>query len=86
MMEIKKTITRTYVVSSAIRKPFMKFGTFRKVRETHQLRVEKTCFCCGHRFKDDEDIFIVFFKNTHNRLFCHKCNECALKEVEEKKE
>lgn len=41
MMEIKKTITRTYVFSSAMRKPFMKFGTFRQVREKHQLRVEK---------------------------------------------
>lgn len=80
-MEVKVTITRTYVVSQVMDRPFMKFGTFRKSREKLGLSVERKCFSCGHKFTDDEDTFLVFFNNTHNRLFCRECKEKALREL-----
>lgn len=84
-MEIKKITTRTYVVSNAVNHPFMKFGRFRQVRETYGLKVQKTCFCCGHKFTDDEDTFLVAFTNTHNRLFCKDCNNKALIDINKQK-
>lgn len=74
-MEVKVTVTRIYVVSQAMDRPFMKFGIFQQPRENLGLHVERKCFNCGHKFTDDEDTFLVLFKNTHNRLFCRECNE-----------
>lgn len=85
-MEITKITKRTYIVSQVIEKPFMKFGVFRQSREKLGLNVEKTCFCCGHKFFDDEDVFLAFFKNTHNRLLCENCNQKALIELKLKEE
>lgn len=82
-MEVKKTVTRTYIVSQVHDRSFMKFGTFRKTREKLGLKVERTCFCCGRKFMDEEDTFLVFFKNTANRLFCKECNDKALSEIKE---
>lgn len=83
-MEITKITKRTYIVSQVTEKPFMKFGLFRQTREKLRMKVEKTCFCCGHKFFDDEDVFLAFFKNTRNRLICEKCNQKALTELKEK--
>lgn len=81
MIVEKKTIRR-YEVLQATSKPFLKFGTFRKVREERLgLSVDRCCFNCGYKFKDYDDIYLVMLKGTHNRLFCKDCNDKALNDL-----
>lgn len=80
-MIIEKTKTYRYEVLQAGKKPFMKFGFFRNVRESHNMRVQKTCFNCGHKFSDNEDVFLVIVKGHENPLLCEKCNDIALTDL-----
>lgn len=80
MIVEKKTIRR-YEVLHATSKPFLKFEQFREVRERLGLSVERCCFNCGRKFKDDDYIYLVMLKGTHNRLFCKECNDKALKDL-----
>lgn len=80
-MIITKTITHRYEVIDVSAKPFMKFGVFRETREKYRMKVERTCFCCNRKFKDDDDIYLVMLKGTLNRLFCKSCNDKALNDL-----
>lgn len=80
-MEVIKIIKNAYQVTQASEKPFMKFGTFREARERLGLSVERRCFRCGHKFKDDEDVYLILFRGTLNHLFCNNCNEQALNDL-----
>lgn len=82
-MEVIKIIKNAYQVTQASEKPFMKFGTFRETRERLGLSVERRCFRCGHKFKDDEDIYLVMLKGTLNKIFCKECNDKALEDLKE---
>lgn len=80
-MIITKTITHRYEVLDVSEKPFMKFGLLRKTREMYGLKVERTCFNCGHKFKDDENTYLAIIKDTTNKLLCEECNKKALHDI-----
>lgn len=82
-MIITKITKRKYEVINAVNHPFMKFGTFRKIRERLGLSIEKCCFNCNHKFKDDEYIYLVIVKGTHNRLLCKDCNDKACDDLKQ---
>ena len=84
MIVEKKTIRR-YEVLHAVEKPFLKFWQFRKSRESIGFPVQRCCFNCGRKFKDDDDVYLVMLKGTHNRFFCKDCNNKALKDLSNKK-
>lgn len=77
-MDVVKVTRKAYKVLSTVDKPFMKFGVFRETREKLGLYVESKCFCCDQKFDDNDDIYLVILKGTHNRLFCKECNDSAL--------
>ena len=80
-MEVIKITKKTYKVLNAVDKPFLKFGQFRKSRESIGLSVQRCCFNCNHKFKDDDDVYLVMLKGTLNKLFCKECNDKALKDL-----
>ena len=80
-MEAVKIIEKKYEVLQAVDKPFLKFGQIRKSRESIGLSVQRLCFNCNHKFKDDEDVYLVILKGTLNKLFCKSCNDKALNEL-----
>lgn len=80
-MIVEKKTVRRYEVLNAVEKPFLKFGQFRKTRESIGLPVHRFCFNCNHKFKDDEDVYLVMLKGTLNKLFCKECNDKALKDL-----
>ena len=80
-MIVEKKTVRRYEVLNAVEKPFLKFGQFRKTRESIGLPVPRFCFNCNHKFKDDEDVYLVMLKGTLNKLFCKECNDKALKDL-----
>ena len=61
-MEVVKVVKRTYKVLHAVDKPFLKFGQFRKSRESIGLSVQRLCFNCNHKFKDDDDVYLGYHK------------------------
>ena len=89
-MEVVKITRKVYKVIQATSRPFAKFDTFRKVRESRGLSCEKSCFNCGHKFKEEEDVYLVMLTNIPNRFFCKECNDKALldlnKEVGDEKD
>ena len=89
-MEVVKITKKVYKVMQATSRPFAKFDTFRKVRESRGLSCEKSCFNCGHKFKEEEDVYLVMLTNIPNRFFCKECNDKALldlnKEVGDEKD
>lgn len=84
-MIIEKKTIRRYEVLHAVEKPFLPFGQFRKMKEGIGHSVQRCCFNCGHKFKDDEDVYLVMIKGTLNKLFCKECNDKALKDLEKEK-
>ena len=80
MIVEKKTIRR-YEVLHAVEKPFLKFRQFRITRERIGLPVQRCCFNCNHKFKEDDDVYLVMLKGTLNKLFCKECNDKALKDL-----
>lgn len=80
-MKVIKVTKRTYEVLDAANKPFLKFGQFRTTRERIGLSVQRCCFNCNHKFKDDDDVYLVILKGTLNKLFCKSCNDKALNEL-----
>ena len=80
-MDVIKITKNVYTVQQAVEKPFMKFGTFRATRERLGLSVIRRCFNCGHKFKDEDDTYLILFKNAPNQLFCERCNDLALADM-----
>lgn len=80
-MEVIKITKKTYKVLHAVDKPFWKFGQVRTTRERRGLSVQRCCFNCNHKFKEDDDIYLVMLKGTLNKLFCKKCNDKALADL-----
>ena len=80
-MEVIKITKKTYKVLHAVDKPFLKFGQFRKSRESIGLPVQRLCFNCNHKFKEDDDVYFVMLKGTFNKLFCKECNDKALADL-----
>ena len=80
-MEVIKITKKTYKVLHAVDKPFLKFGQFRKSRESIGLPVQRLCFNCNHKFKEDDDVYLVMLKGTLNKLFCKECNDKALADL-----
>lgn len=77
-MEVVKITRKVYKVVQATSRPFAKFGNFRKFKESRGLSCEKSCFNCGYKFKEEDDVYVVRLKNTHSRFFCKECNDQAL--------
>ena len=61
-MEVVKMTKKVYECLNAVDKPFTKFGKFRETRERYGLNVQRRCFSCGHRFTEDEDIYLAMFR------------------------
>lgn len=81
-MEIIKITQKTYRVLHAVEKPFLKFGQFLKSRESIGLSVQRCCFNCNHKFKDDDDVYLAMFKGTLNHFLCKNCNDKALEDLQ----
>lgn len=80
-MEVIKIIRNAYKVMNAVDKPFTKFGKLRETRERLGLKVQRRCFNCGHKFNDDEDIYLAMFRGTLNHFLCKNCNDKALEDL-----
>lgn len=81
-MEVVKVITKRYKVISAVAKPFMRFRIYRYSRQGIGLSFEDRCFNCDHEFDDEENVYLIIFKGTLNHLFCKKCNDMALLDLQ----
>jgi DNA-directed RNA polymerase subunit RPC12/RpoP len=71
-----------YMVEKIISNPLMMVGNFRKVREEYAMTVQNTCFRCGRKFKDDDNIWIVSSHEKGNRFICEECANEIKKEIE----
>ena len=80
-MEVVKVTRKVYKCLNAVEKPFSKFGKFRETRERLGLSVQRCCFNCRHKFKEDEDIYLAMFKGTLNHFLCKDCNDKALSDL-----
>lgn len=83
-MEVIKVTKKIYKVLQVAEKPFLKFGQFRATRERIGLSVQRYCFNCNRKFKDDDDIYLVMLKGTLNKLFCKECHDKALNDLNKK--
>lgn len=79
-MEVVKITKRTYKCLS-VAESHLKFGKFREIRERLGLKVQRRCFNCGHRFAEDEDIYLAMFKGTLNHFLCKNCKDKALNDL-----
>lgn len=80
-MKVVKVTKRIYEVLHAVDRPFTKFGKFRETRERLGLKVQIRCFNCGHRFEEDEEIYLAMFRGTLNQFLCKNCNDKALSDL-----
>lgn len=64
---------------------FGTFAHFKELRESSNLSVQKTCFCCGHKFQPEDFISLACFdKGLGNKFLCQKCKDIALKDLGDK--
>ena len=80
-MEVVKITRTTYECLNAVDRPFSKFGRFRENRERLGLKVQRRCFNCGHKFAEDDEIYLAMFKGTLNHFLCKNCNDIALNDL-----
>lgn len=52
---------------------FMKFGTFREIREKVKMKVQSVCYFCRRSFEDDEMLALGCVEGKGNKLFCQSC-------------
>ena len=69
---IERQVVKRYEVTDMLR--FMKYDFFTNARKG-MSRTPKSCFRCGHRFVDDEWIYLGVVKGDRNRIFCESCGE-----------
>ena len=74
-MEVVKITKKVYKAIGCEEGHF--FGTFahfKELRERSNLSVQKTCFCCGHKFQPEDFISLACFdKGLGNKFLCQKC-------------
>lgn len=66
----------SYVIDKVIRKryevtdigQFLKFSTFHNARRGMRF-TPCTCFCCNHKFTDDEYTYLGIIRGDKNRIF-----------------
>lgn len=85
-MEVVKITKKVYKAIGCEKGHF--FGTFahfKELRESVNLSVQKTCFCCGHKFQPEDYISLAAFdKGMGNKFLCEKCKNIALKDLGDK--
>ena len=85
-MEVVKITKKVYKAVGCEEGHF--FGTFahfKELRESLNLPVQKTCFCCGHKFQPEDFISLACFdKGMGNKFLCQKCKDIALKDLGDK--
>lgn len=85
-MEVVKITKKVYKAVGCEEGHF--FGTFahfKELRESFNLSVQKTCFCCGHKFQPEDFISLACFdKGLGNKFLCQKCKDIALKDLGDK--
>ena len=67
-MEVVKITKKVYKAIGCEEGHF--FGTFahfKELRESSNLSVQKTCFCCGHKFQPEDFIFFSVFWQRHGK-------------------
>lgn len=77
-MEITKVTTRKYDVKFYPNSPIeFVWKDFKRIREINKQSISKFdhCFCCGHKFSDEEKLIVVTVKGEGNRFACQKCLE-----------
>ena len=86
MLEVVKITKKVYKAVGCEEGHF--FGTFahfKELRENLNLSVQKTCFCCGHKFQPEDFISLACFdKGLGNKFLCQKCKNIALKDLGDK--
>lgn len=64
---------------------FGTFAHFKELRESANLSVQKTCFCCGHKFQPEDFISLAYFdKDMGCKFLCQKCKDIVLKDLGDK--
>lgn len=69
---IEKTITKRYEVTHIWN--FLKYGTFVSGRKG-MSNTPTTCFRCGRKFTEDDDLYLGVVNGDKNRVFCSSCGE-----------
>lgn len=81
-MKVVKITKKVYnVIGCETGHLFGRFAHFKELRERANLSVQKTCFCCGHKFQPEDFISLAVFEGCSNRFLCEKCKEIALKDL-----
>ena len=74
-MKITKTTVKSYDVKFYPNAIDWTFGTFREKREKHGQSTKRfeRCFCCGHKFSDDEKVVFITVSGKGNLFGCSDC-------------
>lgn len=85
-MEVVKITKKVYkAVGCEKGHLFGTFAHFKELRESSNLPVQKTCFCCRHKFQPEDFISLACFDNgMGNKFLCQKCKDIALKDLGDK--
>lgn len=82
-MEIIKITTHKYDVTFYPFSPMVFiWKDFKRIRKAHGMSTANFdhCFCCDHKFNEDEKLVVVNVKGKGNRF---ACQDCLKKEWEE---
>lgn len=82
-MEVVKITKKVYkAVGCEKGHLFGTFAHFKELRESSNLSVQKTCFCCRHKFQPEDFISLACFdKGMGNKFLCQKCKESVRQRV-----
>lgn len=73
-MKITKTRTKVteYEVVQVSNAPMKYTKYFKEIRKKSKEKFDK-CFMCENKFELGDDLYILFMKNSTNKVVCNKC-------------
>lgn len=86
-MEVTKVTTRKYDVTFCPNSPIdFIWKDFKRIRDENKQNTSKLdhCFCCEHKFGDEEKLIVVAVKGVGNRFACQECLKKEIQRGEEK--
>ena len=84
-MHINKVTKKSYRVLQAVPRIMWIYKDFVRTRQRVGMTSTKTCFMCGHKFKDDDNLHLIITDHG-NKIVCEKCNNEVLRRLNNEKQ
>lgn len=71
----KDVIKISHFTFKSIYTGFTIYGDYKKGIKNASASIQKSCFVCDEKFKEEDNLSLLFNGNSLNQLCCEKCSQ-----------